>query len=763
MPCLLCKQKDLECEYIKVDKRTLKGQRKGSRPSIPENEISVKMLEEARTKDQNYTRSSKEGSLSTDMGFPEHSPGSIVNDYSSQRQEGPIRHSLVGSQNGIQYNRVGQANSTVTQNNKRNIPQNNRYLPKNLEPLLSFPIEEENQNNGHGGGSVDRFSQNTYLKNAVNDDTEDDYGLSNEEGKNTRLLRDSGGNLRYIGESSPLSLLFECRNIFYKNLGHTKFTDDPRRMSIVDQPGKLASGIPIQLPTREECDTLVEVFEENINYTFYVFDSNYLRYEIVDFIYKSPNRAPNNKLALLHLVLALGSLFAQISPDYSIKELCNNDSAAYFESGSTLIRNSEDSGGLWVSEAYFLIYFYYQSTCKRSTSWLMLNVAIKNAQALGLHRKFINESFKDIGYVNHRRLLWQSLYICDRISSILLGRPLSIGDYDWDDIGTNAPQGPLRTNDDFRAICQMEMAKIAKINGKIVENFYGEGKINTNRARKLAIELKKWSITLRSEMKIDRLLTWDETLSQDMYYPLLLTHLSQLYGIVLLSRPFFMYSSFQKQPTATEKVELTLTNFRNACIKASILTIKFVDHFLAKCPMRMELFTTINCCFNSALILGLQILHEKVNEAQGKNTEYNVVLLMDTLDKARNTLSNYGPMSATSARFSDIIGNMQSSLKDKFSIPADNGAAQMQVRVSATPIEASSMGFNDIGEKNLNGVITPSFNIPPDLDNLLDFQQFFLPPESTSPSNTETSDKQDMLDLFMQNLGKSDILFDNRI
>lgn len=744
-----------------MDKRTLKGQKKGIRPSIPENETSVKMLEEDRMNDQNYTRSSKGSSLSTDIGFPEGSPGSILNDYVGQKFEGPGRRSLMASKNGNHHNSVGHASSTVMQNNTVK-PQNIRYLPRNLEPLLSFPIEEENQNNGHGRGSIDRSSHKIHPENDVDDDAEDDYGLSNEDGKNTRLLRDSGGNLRYIGESSPLSLLFECRNIFFKNLGHTEFTDDPRRMSIVDQPGKLLSGIPSQLPTREECDILVQVFEENINYTFYVFDSNYLRFEIVDCIYKSPNRAPNHKLALLHLVLALGSLFAEICPDYSIKELRYNDSASYFESGSTLIRNSEDSGGLWVSEAYFLIYFYYQSTCKRSTSWLMLNMAIKNAQALGLHRRFINESFKDIGYVNHRRRLWQSLYICDRISSILLGRPLSIGDYDWDDIGSSAPQGPLRNDDDFRAICQVETAKIAKINGKIVENFYGEGKINTNRAKKLAIELKKWSMNLRNEIRIDRLLTWDETLSQDLYYPLLLTHLSQLYGIVLLSRPFFMYSSFQTQQ-ATGKVEVLLTNFRNACIKASILTIKFIDYFLAKCPMRMELFTTINCCFNSALILGLQIMHEKVNETQGKNIEYNVVLLMDTLDKARTILSNYGPMSATSARFSDIIGNIQSTLKGKFSIPAGNGDAQMQEQVCATPTANTSMGINDSGEKHLNGINTPAFNVAPDLDNLLDFQQFFLPPESTSPSNTESSDKQDMLDLFMYNLGKSDILFDNRI
>lgn len=742
---------------MKVDKRTLKGQRKGLNVSAPENKIAVKIREEVGTVEPNYTRNYK--SLSNEMSYPGHSPGSIGNDYSVQKTE--ITNgsgARMVSNNGNHHNSGGRTNSIATLSNTGSITQSSKYLPNNLEPLLSFPIEDEAQNNIRGRDTVGKISQNTQLEKAI-DDFEEDYGLSNEHGKNTRLLRDSGGNLRYIGESSPLSLLFECRNIFYKNLGHTKFTDDPHRMSIVDEPGKHVSGIHVQLPTKRDCDTLVKIFEENINHTFYVFDSNYLKHSLVDYIYEAPNRAPNNKLALLHLVLALGSLFANINPEYSIKELHYNDSAAYFESGFTLIRNSEDNSGLWLSEAYFLIYFYYQSTCKRSTSWLMLNIAIKNAQALGLHRKFINESFKDTGYVKHRRRLWQSLYICDRMSSILLGRPLSIGDYDWDDFGACVPYGPLRNSDDFRAICQMETAKIAKINGQIVENFYGEGKINTSRAKKFAIELRKWSMNLRNEIQIDRLLTWDETLSKGLFYPLLLTHLSQLYGIVLLSRPFFMYSSFQTLQKA-DKAESLLTNFRNACIKASILTIKFIDYFLAKCPKRMELFTTINCCFNSALILGLQIMHEKINEAQGKGTEYNIVLLMETLDRARNILSKYGPMSATSTRFSDIVSNIQTSFREKFSFPADNEAASIQAQMPRVP--TASMDLNEPGEKGSIGINTPGLNLSPGLDNLLDFQQFFLPPESDSPSNTETSDKQDIIDIFMSNFGKSDLLFDNR-
>lgn len=48
-------------------------------------------------------------------------------------------------------------------------------------------------------------------------------------------------------------------------------------------------------------------------------------------------------------------------------------------------------------------------------------------------QKVVNEQFENLLFVIHRRLLWRSLFIYDRISYINLGRPLASNEYNWDD------------------------------------------------------------------------------------------------------------------------------------------------------------------------------------------------------------------------------------------------------------------------------------------------------------------------------------------
>ena len=51
-------------------------------------------------------------------------------------------------------------------------------------------------------------------------------GISNQEGKSAILLVDKSGAFRYMGETSPLSVLYEARGIFYEYVGSTKLTED---------------------------------------------------------------------------------------------------------------------------------------------------------------------------------------------------------------------------------------------------------------------------------------------------------------------------------------------------------------------------------------------------------------------------------------------------------------------------------------------------------------------------------------------------------
>ena len=73
-------------------------------------------------------------------------------------------------------------------------------------------------------------------------------GLSNSNGNNLRLLYDKDGRLRYIGESSPLSLFYEARKIFRSIRGVSEFTDDPDTVNIIDGISHVKQSRVLQMP-----------------------------------------------------------------------------------------------------------------------------------------------------------------------------------------------------------------------------------------------------------------------------------------------------------------------------------------------------------------------------------------------------------------------------------------------------------------------------------------------------------------------------------
>lgn len=198
-------------------------------------------------------------------------------------------------------------------------------------------------------------------------------GLPNQNGRHTRLLLKSAGNLRYFGQSSPLSLLQECRFIFAKVIGISKFTDDPLEF-VIDELNRSTVRHPVQLPRGDMCNILVQVFKENINDTHYIFDMKYFKDNIIDKIYDNPISSEESCILLLHLVLAIGAFYAEISPSSPITDLNVVSSAGFFDSSLSIMRSSVYDGSLWLVEANFIRYFYYQSCCKPSSSWMHLGI-----------------------------------------------------------------------------------------------------------------------------------------------------------------------------------------------------------------------------------------------------------------------------------------------------------------------------------------------------------------------------------------------------
>ncbi|RCK59300.1 Filamentous growth regulator 27 [Candida viswanathii] len=574
-------------------------------------------------------------------------------------------------------------------------------IPLQFEPLLTFPLHKLDNNSINNKTSPESSSNGTSAPTTEANGNQEDQAraeqaseeaitrkiIMEEERDPPKVLYDSEGNLRYVGESSPLSFLFECRNIFLDRIGPSKFTSETDSLEVIDEPDESMEILQVALPSKQLSDEIVKIFYTNIQQACYFFEAEYFMANVVNPVYTNYSDCSPDKIALVNLVMALGLLFAEANNNPILKELQSPtmQSSAYFEFGFYLTKKHMSKGKLWITEAYSLAFCYYQAKQQRNTAWLMLGMAIRNAQALGLHRRFINESFKDHKYRLHRRRLFRSLYLLDRITSILLGRPLIIDDYDWDDfdcediydIGEDGR--PVKS---FRFQCMLESCKISKLIGKVVRNFYLDGIINPYKAEKLAIELKLWSLNLPEELQIDKVFVRAPKLRgsvdvSDNKMPLMIMHLSQLYAIALLCRPFFMYLIFKKKKKRKNilkrpktRPEIAMCNFCKATAKSSALIIQLVENYIASIQYlsaRAELHGLTHTCFLAALIIGLSLLYLEEN---GYTIEdgYTPQKQMGYLNSSKRIFEYYSKSNPISLRFRNIIAQMQQSLMDKFNL-----------------------------------------------------------------------------------------------
>lgn len=611
-----------------------------------------------------------------------------------------------------------------------------------LQPLLTLPLSDDDNNESQAGINGSRTGDSNIIEN-----------VPRKSGEHTRLLLNSAGNLRYFGESSPLSLIQECRSIFKVVLGSSKFTDDPKRGRVMDEPSQPKKGIQVLLPKRELCDILVALFERNINDAFYIFDMEHFKHNVVNLAYNESLHINTPKLCLLYFVLSIGAFFAEASSS-RIKEQ-NLRHAAFFESAVGMMRDCVYDGRLWMVEADFLRHFYYQSNCQRSSAWIHLGTAIRHAQGLGLHRKIINEKFTNPSYVMHRRRLWRSLFICDRIYSIVLGRPLAINNYDWDDSELQELSDDV--NENFRIRCQVELSKIAQINSKIVENIYRDGVINIKHTRALAIELKLWSLNIPSDLDISNTLK-EDLMSQDSSnnYLLMQVHLAQLYGIMLLFRPFLMHVLLRKLKPGTYgelKDDWLLLYFCKACIKSSFLCIWLISFYMEQKGERTELFAMSNGCLFASAILGLTLLEQRL---QSKPDYDYIRVLSDTLQVASNLLHNDGAFNLSSERWGENVDNMVAAIPK-----------YQHEQTSTNPGDASDSNRNDFEEFSKEIILMD--NEFGGLKDLTNFQQGFIPSDdellcAMGIDRQELgSNESPPLDAFLYDYGKKDQLFDRYI
>ncbi|KAK9239882.1 fungal-specific transcription factor domain-containing protein [Lipomyces kononenkoae] len=536
------------------------------------------------------------------------------------------------------------------------------------------------------------------------------------DGRNTRLLWDSKGHMRYMGESGVHSFLEQSRKAFRKVMGDSSFTLDPAQFRFIDGPTHTASVIPLQLPPRSLTNELIQAFDDNVQAFDYVFDMDQFRYQVAQ-TYRNPMGAPRHWLCLLHFTCALGAVFVSskqeldtekfnIPPfsgiDHSQSSSANIqgnnpkesgskniiDPALFFESGLGLMSDAAEDGDLWVVQAYLLMCLYYQIICKRNASWIQLGTAIRFAQALGMHRKCVNMTFSKPQRIVRQRL-WLTLYIQDRFWSSSLGRPLAIDDCDWDDRDTSELILLNRT--------VVELSKLCEIIGDICLLVYRPQSISSSTSQRLATRLREWSDGLPPDIQLtslhlnapdDRKLSVssvaDEESRRQMIrnQGLLRLHLTHLNSIILLTRPFFLLMVAKAPSEIIPAQAKTVSRLSSACVLCAARSVDLVMTFFAhnQQPIRSHLMTYF--IFTAGIVLLLESFHQRRSEVESYITRGIFLCIF--------ILGHYGKCDPSAKRYRNILQEMDRAARASRTLNyanAANGATADDQNKHISPIK----------------------------------------------------------------------------
>lgn len=307
-----------------------------------------------------------------------------------------------------------------------------------------------------------------------------------------------------------------------------------------------------------------------------------------------------------------------------------------------------------------------------------------------------------------------------------------INDYDWDEFDMEL----VYNYGDYETACLMQNSKIANINGRIVQNFYVNGTIERGKAEVLASELKAWSTQLSQEIQIGLLLSKEGATNYPNSYPVFFLHLSQLYGIILLTKPFFVFCLRKQNSSNTNS---SIQHFYSSCVKSSVLTIQLISIYLDTNKERVELYATANCCFIAALVLGSSLLHIHFC---GYGSDYDETKLMEYLIRANKLLIYLKAYSIIADRFQSIVNYMIDAIELSSLVTEKDGI----VRTNTEDKEIESLDYYEHPLSDYH------------LSEFQDFQQGFLSTDSLKEMD-QSAIPTNPFSAFMYDFGVNDLLF----
>ena len=243
---------------------------------------------------------------------------------------------------------------------------------------------------------------------------------------------DDDRNQAFFGGSSAGSFIKQIRKAidgkieFPRDVEPSNTILDEVQLSMLmpERESRPKSQINYVLPPRKVADSLMAVFWQDV-YPIY---PNLDRHEI-ETAYQSLWSGQGGYdepmfLCMLNIIFALSCLLsATIKPEQR-----EASSEVFFvRAQETLNLNMWQVGSFQSVQAFLLLSQYLQSTNDPHRCWLVIGVAIRTAQSLGLH---LPETSENVSSPRARELLrkvWHGCVLQDRFLSMTYGRPAMIG------------------------------------------------------------------------------------------------------------------------------------------------------------------------------------------------------------------------------------------------------------------------------------------------------------------------------------------------
>ncbi|KAF9116511.1 hypothetical protein BGX27_001805 [Mortierella sp. AM989] len=388
----------------------------------------------------------------------------------------------------------------------------------------------------------------------------------------SNLSLDDGGFIRYLGNSSGIDLL--QRNDM---LGSGLLTMPMRMKEHRDwlfqkeaTISQMESGMT--MPPRDLAEHLIELYFIYVHPNMpVVHKPSFMRQ------YRNPDPLKRPPRVLMNAMFAIASRFS----DHP--EIVGSDPEGfgdeYFDRAKRLIDFEYELPRQSSIQALLLMVTYRFASAKSGGRvWVMLGMAIRMAQDLGMHRNAARWHLPPLE-TEVRKRLWWACYIMDRWVSAATGRPTiddndcdvdypSVVEEDWAGPDGNASPSEdserLKEESCFALRYFVESIKLAKILGQILRRVYSAQTRNfgPGQASSTVVELDsaltKWLLALPSDLRYDhriessQLSRWVATI-----------HISYYSALILLHRPTMFPSSLTKSKLSESMPSL------NVCVSAA--------------------------------------------------------------------------------------------------------------------------------------------------------------------------------------------------